>query len=124
MRAPYGARGGGHCFAGRSSTEGIVVDVSPIRSISVSGGVATIGAGSMLGTESDTRELLDEVVARVGTDPASASLRPASYRDTKRYLAVLGDAMAGEDDRIGERYGITWHDERIPEARARFGIDP
>jgi len=23
---------------------------------------------------------------------------------------------------LGERYGITWHDERIPEARARFGI--
>ena len=58
--------------------------------------------GSMLGTESDARELLDEVVARVGTDPASASLRPASYRDTKRYLAELGDAMAGEDDRLGE----------------------
>ncbi len=23
---------------------------------------------------------------------------------------------------LGERYGVTWHDERIPEARARFGI--
>ena len=25
---------------------------------------------------------------------------------------------------LGERYGITWHDELIPEARARFGIGP
>src|SRR5215207_11675674 len=25
---------------------------------------------------------------------------------------------------LGERYGVTWHDERIPEARARFGIEP
>jgi hypothetical protein len=25
---------------------------------------------------------------------------------------------------LGERYGVTWHDERIPEARARFGIGP
>ena len=25
---------------------------------------------------------------------------------------------------LGERYGITWHDERIPEARTRFGIGP
>ncbi len=25
---------------------------------------------------------------------------------------------------LGESYGITWHDERIPEARARFGITP
>ncbi len=24
---------------------------------------------------------------------------------------------------LGERYGITWHDERIPEVRALFGID-
>jgi quercetin dioxygenase-like cupin family protein len=23
---------------------------------------------------------------------------------------------------LGERYGITWHDERIPEVEARFGI--
>ena len=23
---------------------------------------------------------------------------------------------------LGERYGVTWHDERIPEARERFGI--
>ncbi len=23
---------------------------------------------------------------------------------------------------LGDRYGITWHDERIPEARARFGM--
>ena len=27
-------RSGGHCFAGRSSTEGIVVDVSPMDSVS------------------------------------------------------------------------------------------
>jgi uncharacterized cupin superfamily protein len=25
---------------------------------------------------------------------------------------------------LDERYGVTWHDERIPEARARFGIGP
>src|SRR5215212_6522866 len=25
---------------------------------------------------------------------------------------------------LGERYGVAWHDERIPEARARFGIGP
>jgi FAD/FMN-containing dehydrogenase len=42
------ARSGGHCFAGRSSTEGIVVDVSPMRTVSVSGGVATVGAGARL----------------------------------------------------------------------------
>ena len=25
---------------------------------------------------------------------------------------------------LGERYGVVWHDERIPEARSRFGIGP
>lgn len=25
---------------------------------------------------------------------------------------------------LGERYGITWHDELIPEVKARFGIEP
>ena len=48
------ARSGGHCFAGRSSTGGIVVDVSPLRSVSVSGGVATVGAGARLGGVYDT----------------------------------------------------------------------
>ena len=47
-------RSGGHCFAGRSSTTGIVIDVSPMRSVSVSDGVATIGAGARLGAPTAT----------------------------------------------------------------------
>ena len=36
----------------------------------------------------------------------------------------------GEDERLeartelGERYGVVWHDDLIPEAMARFGIGP
>src|SRR5215207_6382815 len=41
-------RSGGHCFAGHSSSLGIVIDVSPMRSVSVSGGIATVGAGARL----------------------------------------------------------------------------
>jgi FAD/FMN-containing dehydrogenase len=58
--------------------------------------------GAMLGAESDTDWLLDEMVARAGADPTSAFRKQASYRETKRYLAELGDAMAGDDDRLGE----------------------
>ena len=35
-----------------------------------------------------------------------------------------------EDERLkaraelGERYGVSWHDERIPEAMTRFGLEP
>lgn len=43
-------RGGGHCFAGRSSTDGIVLDLSALDAISVAeDGIATIGAGARLG---------------------------------------------------------------------------
>jgi len=46
---PAVPRSGGHCFAGRSSSPGLVIDVTPMRSVSVTGGVATIGAGARLG---------------------------------------------------------------------------
>jgi len=42
-------RSGGHCFARRSFTSGVVIDVSSLRSVSVAGGVATVGAGPRLG---------------------------------------------------------------------------
>ena len=42
-------RGGGHCFAGRSSTEGLVLDLGRLNAITVGpGGRATIGAGARL----------------------------------------------------------------------------
>jgi FAD/FMN-containing dehydrogenase len=46
---PAAIRSGGHCYAGRSSTRGILIDVSPMRSVSVSGDEASIGAGAQLG---------------------------------------------------------------------------
>lgn len=46
---PIVPRGGGHCFAGRSSTDGIVLDLARLDRISVAdGGLATIGAGARL----------------------------------------------------------------------------
>jgi FAD/FMN-containing dehydrogenase len=46
---PFAPRSGGHCYAGRSSTTGLLIDVSPMRAISVAHGRATIGAGARLG---------------------------------------------------------------------------
>jgi FAD/FMN-containing dehydrogenase len=57
MGLPTAVRSGGHCFAGRSSTTGIVIDVSPMDAVSVGDGTATIGAGARLGRVYDT---LDE----------------------------------------------------------------
>jgi FAD/FMN-containing dehydrogenase len=55
---PVAIRSGGHCFAGRSSGDGIVIDVSLMRSVSVSGDgeTATVGAGARLGDIYDALE--------------------------------------------------------------------
>jgi FAD/FMN-containing dehydrogenase len=41
-------RSGGHCFAGRSSTTGVVIDLSGMNEVSVSDGTVTVGAGARL----------------------------------------------------------------------------
>jgi hypothetical protein len=56
---PAVPRSGGHCFAGHSSTGGVVVDVTPMGSVSVSAGTATIGAGARLGAVYDALERHD-----------------------------------------------------------------
>src|SRR4029453_16178810 len=43
------SRAGGHSFAAHSSTRGVLLDVTPMRSVRVAGGVATVGAGARLG---------------------------------------------------------------------------
>jgi quercetin dioxygenase-like cupin family protein len=45
------------------------------------------------------------------------------------YEQIVESAMSEEERRkarveLGERYGVSWHDELIPEVRARFGIGP
>jgi FAD binding domain/Berberine and berberine like len=42
-------RSGGHDFAGRSSGPGMVLDLTPIRSLEISDGLATLGPGLRLG---------------------------------------------------------------------------
>ena len=45
---PLAARSGGHSYAGWSSTKGLIVDVSRMSGITVSGSTATVGAGTRL----------------------------------------------------------------------------
>ena len=45
---PVAARCGGHSYAGYSSTSGLIVDVTRMAGVSVSGGSATVGAGTRL----------------------------------------------------------------------------
>ncbi|MPZ82620.1 MAG: FAD-binding protein [Actinophytocola sp.] len=84
-------RGGGHCFAGRSSTEGIVLDLSPLRSVSVSAGVATIGAGATLS------DVYDELAPHGLTLPAGCGAT----------VGIAGLTLGGGLGILGRRYGLT-----------------
>ncbi len=85
------ARSGGHCFAGRSSTEGIVIDVTPMRSVSVSGGLATVGAGARLG------EVYDSLGEHDLTIPAGCG--PS--------VGIAGLTLGGGLGILGRKYGLT-----------------
>jgi FAD/FMN-containing dehydrogenase len=85
------ARSGGHCFAGRSVSRGVVIDVSPMDAVSVSGGVATVGAGTRLGR---VYESLEEqgLALPAGTCPA---------------VGVAGLTLGGGLGILGRKHGVT-----------------
>jgi FAD/FMN-containing dehydrogenase len=85
------ARSGGHCFAGRSSTRGIVIDVSPMRSVSVCGDAATVGAGARLG------ELYGSLAEHALTVPAGCG--PT--------VGVAGLTLGGGLGILGRSRGLT-----------------
>ena len=85
-------RGGGHCFAGRSSTEGIVLDLSGLDDISVTDdGIATIGAGARLG----------EVYAALHVHGRTL---PAGCGPT---VGITGLTLGGGIGLLGRQYGLT-----------------
>ena len=88
---PVVPRGGGHCFAGRSSTTGVVVDLSPLDTILVEGDLATVGAGVRLG------RLYAELARHDRTIPAGCG--PT--------VGVAGLTLGGGIGLLGRRYGLT-----------------
>jgi FAD/FMN-containing dehydrogenase len=48
FKLPVAARSGGHSYAGWSSTSGLIIDVSHLSGVHVSGSTATVGAGARL----------------------------------------------------------------------------
>jgi FAD/FMN-containing dehydrogenase len=85
------ARSGGHCFAGQSSTRGVVIDVTPMSSVTVSGGVATVGAGARLGAVYDALQEHDLAIP-AGTCPS---------------VGIAGLALGGGLGILGRTYGVT-----------------
>lgn len=55
---------------------------------------------------------------------------PGEFEDYYDEYERIVQSTMSEDVRLrartelGERYGVVWHDELIPEAMARFGIGP
>jgi FAD/FMN-containing dehydrogenase len=85
------ARSGGHCFAGRSSTSGIVIDVTPMRSVFVSDGLATVGAGARLG------EVYDALGDHGLTIPAGCGPD----------VGIAGLTLGGGLGILGRKHGLT-----------------
>src|SRR5215213_550782 len=83
-------RSGGHCFAGRSSTTGVLIDVSALNDISVNAGVVTVGAGATLGAIYDA--LAPQKTIAGGCGPT---------------VGVAGLALGGGLGILGRRYGLT-----------------
>jgi FAD/FMN-containing dehydrogenase len=88
---PIAIRSGGHSVAGRSSTEGIVVDVTPMSSVSVNDGTATVGAGVRLG------DLYDALHEHGLTIPAGCGPD----------VGIAGLTLGGGIGILGRTYGLT-----------------
>jgi len=84
-------RSGGHCFAGRSSTTGLLIDVEPINRVELDGDVATIGAGARLGPVYDALAAHGRTIAG-GCGPT---------------VGIAGLALGGGLGVLGRRYGLT-----------------
>jgi len=89
--AELAVRSGGHCFAGRSSTRGILIDLSELRSVSVSDGLATVEAGALLGDVYDRLDA-DGLTIAAGACPS---------------VGIAGLTLGGGLGILGRRYGLT-----------------
>jgi FAD/FMN-containing dehydrogenase len=88
---PVATRGGGHCFGGRSSTDGVLVEVTPMQFVEVSGETVTIGGGSRLGEV--YRALLEHgSVIPGGSCPS---------------VGIAGLTLGGGLGIIGRKHGLT-----------------
>ena len=88
---PATARSGGHCFAGRSSTDGVLIDVGPMHAIEVEDGIAVIGAGARLGNVYDALAA-DGLTMAAGCGPD---------------VGIAGLTLGGGLGILGRRHGLT-----------------
>jgi len=129
---PLAARSGGHCFAGRSSTDGVVIDVSPMDSVEAAGGLATIGAGARLG---DVYDALDAdgvtIPAGCGPEVGIAGLTLGGGLGVLgRLHGLTSDALRSAEVVLADGRVVVCDDEREPDlfwalrgaGGGRFGV--
>jgi FAD/FMN-containing dehydrogenase len=88
---PLAARSGGHSYAGWSSTSGLIVDVSAMNSVRLSGGTVTVGAGTRL------IDLYSEVTAHGRAVPGGSC--PT--------VGIAGLTLGGGVGVVARAYGLT-----------------
>jgi FAD/FMN-containing dehydrogenase len=84
-------RSGGHCFAGRSSTTGMLLDLSPMSSIDLTLGQLSTGPAARL------TDLYDVLGTEGLTIPAGSG----------RTVAIAGLTLGGGIGFLGRRHGLT-----------------
>lgn len=93
-------RSGGHCFAGRSSTTGIVIDMSGMDEVSVADGTVTVGAGARLADVYDALAVHDRTIVG-GCGPT---------------VGIAGLTLGGGLGILGRSHGLT--SDQLVAARA------
>ena len=88
---PLAVRSGGHCFAGRSSTRGVLIDVGPMDAVEVGGGAVRVGAGARLGRIYEALDERDGAIAG-GCGPD---------------VGIAGLLLGGGLGVLGRRHGLT-----------------
>ncbi|HEX5780984.1 MAG TPA: FAD-binding oxidoreductase [Solirubrobacteraceae bacterium] len=88
---PVAPRSGGHCFAGGSTTTGMVIDLGPLDDVTVADGFATIGAGARLG------KVYDALLEHGVTIPAGCGPQ----------VGISGLTLGGGIGIMGRRHGLT-----------------
>jgi FAD/FMN-containing dehydrogenase len=91
LRLQLAIRSGGHCFAGLSSTRGLLIDLSAMSSVTVSESVAVVGAGALLGAIDDSLDAHDRAIV-AGACPS---------------VGVGGLTLGGGLGILGRSHGLT-----------------
>lgn len=88
---PFAVRGGGHSNAGHSSTTGLLLDLAPSDSLSVSGDLVTVGGGVRIGRLAEALAPSGRLVP-VGSCPS---------------VGLVGAALGGGFGGHGRLHGLT-----------------